>query len=417
MSATRSFWGQFGLVFGVALAVRLAAAVVIDRQVAQTPGRICLIEGDASGYWELARRIANGEDYVLYDPPRHVLRMPGFPAVLAVSRFCFGENLFAARCWLVTIGALGCGAVYALGRLLVTDFVGLLAGIATALSPPLIAFSPLLLSETTFATGLTVNLCLIALLWRTHRAQPQVIPWWWCSIGIGITGAIAVSMRPTWLPIVPLVAITHVVAASRSASRWKEAAAMVLALSVCLSPWVIRNARVTGHLVITTLWDGPSLYDGLHPGATGKSDMTFFEQEQLLDRMSEFEMNQEYRRRAWEFARSNPGRTMELAVIKAARYWSPFPNADQFADARLWWGLSLSTLPLFAFALVGAWRSRNDWVLLSLTAGPVLFFAAVHLLYVSSLRYRLPAEYPLWLLAAVGFATVWSGKSRAETSS
>jgi hypothetical protein len=28
-------------------------------------------------------------------------------------------------------------------------------------------------------------------------------------------------------------------------------------------------------------------------------------------------------------------------------------------------------------------------------------------LYVSSLRYRLPAEYPLWILAAVGVDAVW----------
>lgn len=412
MSATRTFWGPFGLVVGVALAVRLVAAVVIDRQVAQTPGRICLIEGDAAGYWELGRRIARSEDYVLYDPPRRVMRMPGFPAVLAVSHLLFGENLFAARCWLVIIGALGCGAVYALGRVLATEAIALLAGMATALSPPLIAFSPLLLSETTFATTLTVNLWTIALLWRTPRASVA----WWCAIGVGVTGAIAVFMRPTWLPVVPLVALVHAVCSGHTSNRWKEAAVMVLSLVICLSPWVLRNARVTGHLVLTTLWDGPSLYDGLHPGATGKSDMTFFEQDQLLDRMSEFEMNEEYRRRAREFARSNPGRTVELAVIKAARYWSPFPNADQFADVRLRWGQSLATLPLLVFALIGAWRSRKDWFLLSLTAGPVLFFAAVHLLYVSSLRYRLPAEYPLWLLAAVGFAAVWPGTSRPETS-
>lgn len=415
MSATHKFWGQFGLVVGVALAVRLAAAVVIDRQVAQTPGRICLIEGDAAGYWELARRMARGEDYLLYDPPRRVLRMPGFPAVLAVSHLLFGENLFAARCWLVVIGALGCGAVYTLGRVLSTEVSALLAGLATALSPPLIAFTPLLLSETTFATALTVNLWTIALLWRRNRDQ-QVQIAYWCAIGIGVTGAIAVYMRPTWLPVVLLVALIHVVYLWRASNRWKEAAVMVLALAVCLSPWAIRNARVTGHLVITTLWDGPSLYDGLHPGATGKSDMTFFEQDQLLDRMSEFEMNQEYRRRAWEFVRSNPRRTVELAVIKAGRYWSPFPNADQFADVRLRWGQSLATLPLMVFAVIGAWRSRKDWVLLSLTAGPVLFFAAVHVLYVSSLRYRLPAEYPLWLLAAVGFAAAWPGTSRSETS-
>ena len=439
MSATRSFWGQFGLVVGVALAVRLAAAVVIDRQVARTPGRICLIEGDASGYWELGRRIAHGEDFVLYDPPRFVLRMPGFPAVLGVSQLFFGANLFAARCLLAMIGALGCGFVYGLGRTLTTATAAFLAGLATALSPPLIAFSPLLLSETTFAAALTGNLWLIAKLWcNTNGERGEVTPpgdsllapvsvtggtdvpplataSTWSALGIGVTGAIAVYMRPTWLPIVPLVAVAHLIVASRHPRRWTEAVMMVIALGICLSPWIIRNAIVTRHLVITTLWDGPSLYDGLHPGATGKSDMTFFEQEQLLDRMSEYDMNREYRRRAWEFALGNPWRTLELTAIKAARYWSLFPNADQFADARFWWGQSLGTIPLFLFAVIGAWHSRRDGVLLALTAGPVLFFAAVHLLYVSSLRYRLPAEYPLWILAAVGIVAVARRWSRFPT--
>jgi hypothetical protein len=175
MSAARNFWGQFGLVVGVALTVRLVAAVVIDRQVSQTPGRICLIEGDAAGYWELGRKLAHGEDFVLYDPPRSVLRMPGFPAVLAFSHLLFGENLFAARCILVLIGALACGAVYGLGRTVATTPIALMAGLATALSPPLIAFSPLLLSETTFAAALTANLWALAWLWR--RPVPTSSRW------------------------------------------------------------------------------------------------------------------------------------------------------------------------------------------------------------------------------------------------
>ncbi|HET6423858.1 MAG TPA: glycosyltransferase family 39 protein, partial [Planctomycetaceae bacterium] len=234
MSATRSFWGQFGLVVGVALAVRLAAAVVIDRQVARTPGRICLIEGDASGYWELGRRIAHGEDFVLYDPPRFVLRMPGFPAVLGVSQLFFGANLFAARCLLAMIGALGCGFVYGLGRVLANPAVALIAGLATALSPPLIAFSPLLLSETSFAAALTANLGTIAILWRK---TPDGVRSWWLPIGIGVTGAIATYIRPTWLPIVPLVAVAHLIVARHYPRRWTEAVMMVIALGICLSPW------------------------------------------------------------------------------------------------------------------------------------------------------------------------------------
>ncbi len=409
MTGARTHWGRIGLVVGVALTVRLVAAVVIDRQVSRTPGRICLIEGDASGYWELAGKIARGDDYVLYDPPRWVLRMPGFPVVLAVSRIVFGDNLFVARCCLCVIGAMGCGLTYRLACAVTHERVALLAGLATALSPPLVAFSPLLLSETTFATALLANLLTLACLFRRPTPSTGDVTGldWRTAILVGLTGAVATYMRPTWLPVVPVAAVVHWCLARKDFRRLCEAGVMVLALAVGMSPWIIRNAVVTGHPVITTLWDGPSLYDGLHPGATGRSDMTFFEQEQLLAHMSEFEMNREYRQRAWAWAAANPGHTLALAVSKGVRFWSPVPNADQFADPRLGWGLLAATLPLYLLSLCGAWALRRDIIGLALTAGPILFFGLVHLLFIGSIRYRLPAEYPLWILAAIGVHAVW----------
>ena len=75
-----------------------------------------LIPGDADGYWYLAGQIAAGKDYEIYDPPRRVMRMPGFPFLLALPRMMFGENLLAVRLWLAVIGTSACGFVYLLGR-------------------------------------------------------------------------------------------------------------------------------------------------------------------------------------------------------------------------------------------------------------------------------------------------------------
>ncbi|MEO1978940.1 MAG: hypothetical protein ABGZ24_00305, partial [Fuerstiella sp.] len=70
------------LLMAGALILRVIMAFVVERHV-QSAGRPFLIDGDAIGYWELAEKIAAGEDYVVYD--RHVLRMPGFPLLLAAS--------------------------------------------------------------------------------------------------------------------------------------------------------------------------------------------------------------------------------------------------------------------------------------------------------------------------------------------
>jgi hypothetical protein len=59
-------------------------------------------------------------------------------------------------------------------------------------------------------------------------------------------------------------------------------------------------------------------------------------------------------------------------------------------------------LPLFAFLALGLWSRRADvrvWVLL---AGPLLYFCAVHMVFASSMRYRIPGEVPALGLAGLG---------------
>ena len=177
---------------------------------------------------------------------------------------------------------------------------------------------------------------------------------------------------------------------------------MIAGLAATLAPWTIRNFRVIGHAIPTTLWVGPSLYDGLHPKATGDSDMEFFEKDNLLTTMTEYEMDREYRRRSWQFVREHPGRAIELGIVKITRFWKPWPNASQF---RQWWLCLIVVaffLPAIGLALVEAVRRRFDVRCLLLTAGPVIYFTVIHSVFVGSIRYRLPAEYPLLILTAAG---------------
>jgi hypothetical protein len=202
------------------------------------------------------------------------------------------------------------------------------------------------------------------------------------------------------------MALCAILAGRAKPITWVVAAVIGATTFLTLLPWAIRNHRVTGHFVLTTLWMGPSLYDGLNPNATGDSEMSFFDRDDLLATMSEYDMNQEYARRAKEFARSNPGRAVELAFIKLWRYWKPWPNAGQFNTWPAWIAVLGSSIPLFTATVLGIWKGRPGWTALTLTLGPVLYFAAIHSIFVGSIRYRLPAEYPMTLLAAVGLSAV-----------
>ena len=63
----------------------------------------------------------------------------------------------------------------------------------------------------------------------------------------------------------------------------------------------------------------------------------------------------------------------------------------------------MPTLLLYLLAIKGAWGYRYEPWAWMLVAFPLLYFAALHTVFVGSLRYRVPAEYPLWILAAAGF--------------
>jgi 4-amino-4-deoxy-L-arabinose transferase-like glycosyltransferase len=429
---SRRFWCL--IVLAGAFVLRAVAAFGLQSYLDRNGPRLCVIAGDAEGYWELAQKLAAGDEFSIYDPPRRVLRMPGFPLFLAVAMKMTGGNHLAIRLLLAGVGTGACGLVYWLGRELFDHDIGLLAAAMAAVSPTLIVFSVMFLSETLFAAALVACLIAFAKLTRSlssplggdvpgvrgaptasttahsrilspdGRRENQIL----MALAAGLLAAIATYVRPTWLLVGPAFAVW--LGLRRGRNGWWHGALLIASLAVCLSPWVIRNYLATGHAVVTTLWVGPSLYDGLHPGASGDSDMSFVERDGVYDRMSEFDADQHYRREAWRFVRDQPGRVLQLGMVKLGRYLSPVPNAAQFKSQAAWIAVLLSFALIPVPALVGWWHARHDVSRWLLPLAPLVYFGGVHTVFVGSLRYRLPAEYPLAVLAAVGVNWLWKSR-------
>jgi 4-amino-4-deoxy-L-arabinose transferase-like glycosyltransferase len=416
MTATHKW---LAIVLVVALVLRVGFAVVVQwRLNQQTPIPVCLIPGDAEGYWHLGAQIAAGKAYEMYAPPRQVHRMPGFPALLAVTYRTFSGAIIGTRLSLCLVGTAACGLLYCLGRELADPQTGIAAAALGALSPALIAFTPLILSETLFALCLLLSLLAMARLVRAERTdeptrllrRPAVITHRsLLALLTGLLAGVACYVRPSWLLAGPAFAATLPFVTLRRWTGMVHGVLVILGLLAVLLPWGLRNKRVSGHFVLTTLWVGPSLYDGLNPRATGDSDMTFFEQDNLMGghHLTEYEMDQHYRRAAWDFVSQNPRRVGELVLIKLRRYWNLWPNAAQFDRQPVRLALGGFYVAMMLCAAVGGWHERKRIRVLALTAGPILYFAVIHAVFVSSLRYRLPAEYPLLVLSAVGARVLW----------
>jgi hypothetical protein len=116
--------------------------------------------------------------------------------------------------------------------------------------------------------------------------------------------------------------------------------------------------------------------------------------------MSELEQDQYLRREALRSAWSHPAHVLQLAGVKFLRYWNPLPNA---AEGQSWPIRLLSLLssgPVLLCAAIAAWRLRDRGWIVALLAGPVVYFCVIHLVFVSSIRYREAAMLPVLGLAA-----------------
>lgn len=424
----------------LALFARLSAAVAVEWYVRRRGTlRVCVFD-DAEYYWALAGTIRQGTPYEVVewgDIPHFALRVPGYPAFLALCQTILGERPLAARLVQAGLGVLTVWLMYQLSREVAGKnespsmttggpitgradgrlwTVSLVAALLAAVHPHFVVMSVLILSEAVFFPLMLAALWGMAAVWNETAAAPAaasrralVI-----ALGVGAANGAAILVRPSWALFVPvmLAAWSWSVVVSRGfplrlriLSAARGAMVVLLGLGIVMSPWWFRNVRVFGRFVPTAVWMGASLYDGLNPHATGASDMKFLESPDIWP-LDELDQDRELTRRALAFVQDQPGRALELALFKLARYWSSWPNAEGFRSPLLAVVSTLVVVPLLALAGVGLWGRRRDpraWVLL---AGPLFYFCVVHLVFASSMRYRIPGELPAMDLAAVGMMTI-----------
>jgi len=407
----------------LALGIRVKAADWVER-LAPPGGRF--IFGDSDSYWQLGLALSAGEDFsiprmdvILGSIDRRVFRTPGYPLLLAGMFFVAGRDVpvVCARYMSAVLGALAVAAVYWLALRLFDGPTALVAAAATAIYPGAIASSVFVLSEAPFCPLLVMQLVAQVAAWQAERRVPSGA---W-SFAAGVLAGAATLMRPSWLLFVPF-AIVCGIAFSRS--RPKQLACgicMLVGLVIVMAPWWVRNDRVTGHFVPTSLQVGASLYDGLNPDAWGGSDMSFVDQRAdheyfMLSQAGvpswemEYELDRGLRQAALAWAREHPARVLQLAAIKFGRLWNIWPNEPQFRSWPVRLAVFFTYVPIMVLAVCGAWTFRHRGWPCVLCWLPAVYSTLLHMVFVSSIRYREPAMLPLIVLAAGAAVSWWRSK-------
>jgi 4-amino-4-deoxy-L-arabinose transferase-like glycosyltransferase len=336
---------------------------------------------DQSEYLQLGQNLLAGQGLQFTDPRFHqqvwAYRTPGYPFLVAAC----GADLRAIRVVQAILDSSTVLAVYLLARIWLTPTTSLIAAAIVAVNPFLIYFTGLILSETLFTAMLAWGMVLLIR-----------VP----AIGAAVL-ACAVMVRPSAIVLPALCAI-----ALKGRKSLRLASLCVGMTLVILFAWGLRNHARLNAWIFTSTNSGITQYDGFNPSATGGSDQSFIRDMPELAQMDEVQRSQYLGGLAGQFIRDHPGTSAKLAALKILRLWSPSPLSAQFSrPLYVVVGLAYS-VPLLIGTFIGlfTWPVRPAKALL-LT--PALYFTFIHAASVASLRYRLPAE-PLMAIVAASIA-------------
>jgi len=286
--------------------------------------------------------------------------------------------------------------------------VPVLAGLAAACDPFLVFFTGLLLTEALFAAVLagvwwvTVCCCRDGSQDSAVRGRLGL----WRMVGLGLLVCLAIMLRPAATLLFGVVPLAVFIGRRFDRQAFVIAGVTVAVAMIGLLPWATRNRATVGAWVWTTTRGGISLYDGVQQGATGGSDLAHTKTMPEVADLSELEWDAHFRREAWSVIRAEPDRIARLGLQKLRRTWSLTPNVEAYRRGAVAWVGAVWTAGVLFLAALGWWRYRHAtraWLVLLL---PVVAFTLLHMLFVGSVRYRVPLMPMMEVAAAAGLAGI-----------
>lgn len=242
--------------FGVALAARLAIAI----------WAYALFPPIADGefYHRFAARLASGLGYTTAWPDgavTYAAHYPvGYPAMLAVAYAIFGAAPGVAMIVNAIVGAVGAACAHRVATRELSPRVALFAGLAVALHPTLVLYTPAVMTE-----GVAASLIVIAMACapasQNARKTASKRMYYARIAAMGIAFGVATLVRPQTLLFAPLVAYVFIPRATR---RVRVVAAVLTlgALLATVAPWTARNCVRMNRCALVSVNGGWNLLIG-----------------------------------------------------------------------------------------------------------------------------------------------------------
>ncbi|MBI4801356.1 MAG: glycosyltransferase family 39 protein [Elusimicrobia bacterium] len=351
---------------------------------------------DMQRYDEARLAILHGQKYAADWPPL-------YPLFLAAVSFLFGESHLPLYIAQAVLSALTCLFIYLIADRTFGKTAGLLSLVISCFYVDMVWYPAVLLAET---LGLLL-LCAVVYLLLDRRSP----------VLAGILFGLTCLTKGVYLITFPGLLLWLMLRPGK-----KEAAAAVLKFTaftfLTIAPWTVRNYYEYKGFVLLAPQDGPSIFLGHNPSATGGADFFFVNKDYgkwfTDDSISVVEKGRIAKKMALEYALSHPLREAQLFFLKLSKYWSlrthfdinngPYPLKTPF------FFLSIIThIFLFPACFLGAVFSLKDknafisTIIISVNtlAFTTLFFASGRMRYQLAPFIIILASYGLRILPEI----------------
>ncbi len=371
---------------------------------------------DDRDYDALARSLASGDGYKL-DGKLTAYRVPGYPLLLAGTYALFGDSKAPIRILQAMSDVVSCLLLFAIGKKLFSEKVGLLAAATLALFPIQILYVSHLMTETLFTT-------LFLLIIFLAIKEKNEANWLRDNLILGALIGVSALIRPTIL-LFPILIFLW---------RWRDGVpfrinsralvAVVLVAFLALSPWLVRNYAEFQRVSLTSNV-GVNFWIGSHQDASGAYS---FPQKNnpLIDVEDDFQRSDLGIRLGLEFARTSPINYGIVVARKFARFfsfdywlmmtmqynpeWVSAPNSATIFAQLSPVVLIILHLPYVIVLFLGtfgmlcnaAGDEKNFFILRSL----FVYWLFAHLIFFADARYRFPIMPVVILAAAYGWSVL-----------
>lgn len=261
VTATQATLGRFGTIVFLAIIVKAMLIFGLLPNVLSHFSQHYNVSTFGDGSDLIAWNLVQGNGYRMFpDGNLTMLRTPGFVLLLALIFAVFGKSLIAVQ--VVNL-------VFSCVTAVLTQVLACKAGLsktAAAIAFLVFFFHPgVIFAESRVGAESMLTLCLVvSVLFAVIAKDRQT---WPCFAMAGFVFGLALLVKPTVAPVLPAWFLYSIWKTSSGAARRRIIAGMAICGIVTvlvMTPWVVRNYRISGEFIPTMTLSGLAAFQGVH---------------------------------------------------------------------------------------------------------------------------------------------------------